>query len=101
MDNKILYTAKFTHHDLKFHKDWQKSDKRFESWSGQTDRPIPIYPPKLFLGGINIIRISSFDGSGDLSMSVGNNIIDSSHNLIISIGNNIMYLFIVHQDTFL
>jgi hypothetical protein len=106
MDNKILYTAKFTHHDLKFHKDWQKSDKRFESWSGQTDRQTDrqadsYIPPKLFLGGINIIRISSFDGSGDLSMSVGNNIIDSSHNLIISIGNNIMYLFIVHQDTFL
>jgi hypothetical protein len=29
MDNKILYTAKFTHHDLKFHKVWWKSDKRF------------------------------------------------------------------------
>ena len=28
MDNKILYTAKFTHHDLKFHKVWWKSDKR-------------------------------------------------------------------------
>jgi hypothetical protein len=29
MDNKFLYTAKFTHHDLKFHKDWWKSDKFF------------------------------------------------------------------------
>jgi hypothetical protein len=38
MDNKILYAAKFTHHDLKFHKVWWKSDKRFGSWSGQTDR---------------------------------------------------------------
>jgi hypothetical protein len=49
MDNKILYTAKFTHYDIKFHKVWWKSDKRFGSWSGQTDsktdRPIPIYPP--------------------------------------------------------
>jgi hypothetical protein len=36
MDNNILYTAKFTH--LKFHKVWWKSDKRFGSWSGQTDR---------------------------------------------------------------
>ena len=34
---KILYTAKFTHHDLKFHKVWWKSDKRFGSWSEQTD----------------------------------------------------------------
>jgi hypothetical protein len=61
MDNKILYTAKFTHHDLKFHKVWWKSDKRFGSWSGQTDertdretdRSIPIYPPQTtFAGGI-------------------------------------------------
>jgi hypothetical protein len=55
MDNKILYTAKFTHHDLKFHKVWWKSDKRFGSWSGrtdgQTDRPIPIYPPYVVWGG--------------------------------------------------
>ena len=51
MDNKILYTAKFTHHDLKFHKAWWKSDKRCGSWSGQTDgerdRPIPMQPLKL------------------------------------------------------
>ena len=38
MNNNILYTAKFTHHDLKFHKVWWKSDKRCGSWSGQTDR---------------------------------------------------------------
>jgi hypothetical protein len=38
MDNKILYTAKFTHHDLKFHKVWWKSDKRCGSWSAQTDK---------------------------------------------------------------
>jgi uncharacterized cysteine cluster protein YcgN (CxxCxxCC family) len=31
MDNDILYTAKFTHHDLKFHKAWWKLDKRFGS----------------------------------------------------------------------
>ena len=60
MDNKILYTAKFTHHDLKFHKVWWKSDKRFGSWSGQTDRrtdrPIPIYPPSNYnCGGYNYI----------------------------------------------
>jgi len=54
MDNKILYTANFTHHDLKFHKVWWKSDKRFGSSSGWTDRPIPIYPPppKLRLRGV-------------------------------------------------
>jgi hypothetical protein len=34
MDNKILYTAKFTHHDLKFHNVWWKSDKRCGSWGG-------------------------------------------------------------------
>ena len=34
------------------------------------------------------------------SILVGNNITDASHDLIISVGNNIMYLFIVHQDTF-
>ena len=34
------------------------------------------------------------DGSGDLSLMVGNNITDASHDLIV--GNNIMYLFIVH-----
>jgi hypothetical protein len=32
MDNKIIYTAKFTHHDLKFHKGWWKSNKRCGSW---------------------------------------------------------------------
>ena len=53
MDNKILYTAGFTHHYLKFHKVWWKSDKRCGSWSGQTDRQIPIYPPQtMFAGGI-------------------------------------------------
>jgi hypothetical protein len=64
MDNTILYTAKFKHHDLKFHKVWWKSNKRFGSWSGQTnrwtdgrtdrktDRPIPIYPPNYVCGGI-------------------------------------------------
>ena len=50
MDNKILYTAKFTHHDLKFHKIWWKSDKSCGSWSGQMDRQadsyIPPPPPK-------------------------------------------------------
>ena len=54
MDNKILYTAKFTDHDLKFHKAWWKSDKRCGSWSGQTDRQIPIYPQTMFAGGIKI-----------------------------------------------
>jgi hypothetical protein len=52
MDNTILYTAKFTHHDLKCHKVWWKLDKRCGSWFGQTDRPIPIYPPKLCLRGV-------------------------------------------------
>ena len=39
-----------------------------------------------------IIRISSFDGSGNSSMSVGINIIDASRDLIISVGHNITYL---------
>jgi len=61
MDNKILYTAKFTHHDLKFHKVWWKSDKRFGSWSGWTDKQTEtdrqtgrfLYtPPNYVLGGI-------------------------------------------------
>jgi hypothetical protein len=38
-----------------------------------------------------MIRISSFDGSDDLSMSI-NNIIDASHDLKISVGHNITYL---------
>jgi hypothetical protein len=60
MDNKILYTAKFTHHDLKFHKVWWKSDKRCGSWSGQMDRQTDIQadsyipPQTMFAGGINI-----------------------------------------------
>ena len=66
MDNKILYTAKFTHHDLKFHKVWWKSDKRCGSWSGQTDRQTNrqarqtgrfLYTPQtMFAGGIIIKR---------------------------------------------
>ena len=57
MDNKILYTAKFTHHDLNFHKVWWKSDI-YKMWKlvradGQTDRPIPIPPPPtMFAEGI-------------------------------------------------
>jgi CO dehydrogenase/acetyl-CoA synthase alpha subunit len=39
-----------------------------------------------------IIRISSFDKSGNSSMSVGINIIDASRDLIISVGHNITYL---------
>ena len=56
MDNKILYTAKFTHHDLKFHKVWWKSDKDLEidpDTDRQTDRPIPIYPPNYVCRGYN------------------------------------------------
>ena len=55
MDNKILYTAKFTHHDLKFHKVWWKSDKRCGSWSGQTNSYIP--PQTMFAGGIIICDV--------------------------------------------
>jgi hypothetical protein len=60
MNNKILYTAKFTHHDLKFHKVWWKSDKRCRSWSRQTDRQTDrqadsyISPQTMFAGGIII-----------------------------------------------
>ena len=57
MDNMSLNTAKFKHHDLKFHKVWWKSDKRCGSWSGQTDRQTgrqadSYIPPKLCLRGI-------------------------------------------------
>ena len=68
MDNKILYTAKFTPHDLKFHKVWWKSDKRCGSWSGQTDRQIDrqtgrfLYTPHtMFAGGIIIKRYNGND----------------------------------------
>jgi hypothetical protein len=65
MDSKILYTAKFTHHDLKFHKVWWKSDKRCGSWSGQTDRPIPIYPSNYVCRGYDYLRkIKSFREAG-------------------------------------
>jgi hypothetical protein len=47
-----------------------------------------------------IMRISSFDGSGDLSMSVGNNIIDASRDLIISVGHNITYLSIISYTVY-
>ena len=60
MDDKILYTTKFTHHDLKFHKVWWKSDKRFGSQFGKTDRrtdrdrPADSYiPPNYVCGGYN------------------------------------------------
>ena len=64
MDNKILYTAKFTHRDLKFHKVWWKSDKRCGNWFGQTDRWTDrqtdrqsdsyIPPQTMFVEGIKI-----------------------------------------------
>jgi hypothetical protein len=47
-------------------------------------------------GGGKVTKESLMNGSGDLSLIVGNNITDASHDLIISVGNNIMYLFIVH-----
>jgi hypothetical protein len=68
MDNTILYTAKFTHHDLKVHKDWWTSDKRCENWSGQTYRRTDgqtdrqtdrfLYTPQTMFAGaiINIIQ---------------------------------------------
>ena len=66
MDNKILYTAKFTHHDLKFHKVWWKSDKRFGSWSGQTDRQTDSYirPQTTFAGGIQITGMQDSNSQG-------------------------------------
>jgi hypothetical protein len=57
-------------------------------------KPTCKYPEKT-THHLTVARIS-FDGSGDLSLIVGNNITDASHDLIISVGNNIMYLFIVH-----
>ena len=47
-----------------------------------------------------MIRISSFDGSDDLSMSI-NNIIDASRDLIISVGHNIKYLSIKYYPDYL
>ena len=66
MDNKILYAAKFTHHDIKFHKVWWKSDKTRGSWSGQTDRQTDSYipPQTTFLyvcGGYNKMVITVRD----------------------------------------
>ena len=75
MDNKILYIAKFTHHDLKFHKVWWKSDKRFGSWSRQTDKMDRqmdrrtdrqkerfLYTPQtMFAGGIIMLSFKGFD----------------------------------------
>jgi hypothetical protein len=58
MDNKILYTAKFTYHDLKFHKVWWKSDKRCGSWSGQTDTGRFLYTPQtMFAGSIKMFGV--------------------------------------------
>ena len=48
-----------------------------------------------------IMQISSFDGSGDLSMSVGNNIIDASRDLIITVGHKITYLGIKYYKDYL
>jgi hypothetical protein len=68
MDNTILYTAMFTHHDLKVHKVWWKSDKRCENLSGQTYRRTDgqtdrqtdrfLYTPQTVFTGaiINIIQ---------------------------------------------
>jgi hypothetical protein len=42
---------------------------------------------------IKYYPFSSFDGSGDLSMSVGINITDASRDLIISVGHNIKIQF--------
>ena len=69
MDNTILYTAKFTHHELKFHKVGGNRTKDLEvgpdrqtkrQTCRETDRhthrqtgiPIPIYIPKIMFGGI-------------------------------------------------
>jgi hypothetical protein len=56
MDNKILYTAKFTHPDLKFHKVeiGQKMWKLVQI-NGQTDSYIPPPPPNYVCGGIIIL----------------------------------------------
>ena len=73
MDNTILYTAQFTHYDLKFHKVWWKSDKRCGSWFGetdirtngqtdrQTDRPIHICPQTMIERGIIIFLMGLTD----------------------------------------
>ena len=62
MDNKILYTAKFTHYDLKFIKFGGNRTKDVEvgpdrrtdrQTDRQTDGQIPIYNPKLCLRRYN------------------------------------------------
>jgi hypothetical protein len=61
MDNKNPLTAKFTHHDLKFHKVWWKSYKRCGSWSGQTGRFL-CTPQTMFAGGIITSKYAMFQG---------------------------------------
>ena len=53
MDNKILYTAKFTHHDLKFHKVWWKLVRT----DRQTDRF--LYTPQTIFAGDIIIQLQN------------------------------------------
>jgi hypothetical protein len=57
MDNKILYTAKFTYHDLKFHKVGGNQTKDLEVGPDrQTDRQADSYiitPPNYICGGYN------------------------------------------------
>jgi hypothetical protein len=61
MENTIIYTAKFTHHDLKFHKVLWTSDNDLEvgldgRTEGQTDRQADSYisPQIIFAGGISM-----------------------------------------------
>ena len=66
----ILYTAKLTHHDLKFHKTWWKSDKKMWKlvWTdGQTDRQANSYipPHTIFAGGIQRMTTTYYVGSPD------------------------------------
>jgi hypothetical protein len=53
MDNKIRYTAKYTHHDLKFQSLVEIGQKMWKLV--QTDRPIPTYPPNYVCGGYKYI----------------------------------------------
>ena len=53
MDNKILYTAKFTHHDLKFHKVWWKRTNDLEAGPDRQTGRFLHTPSNYVCGGYN------------------------------------------------
>ena len=55
MDNKILYTAKFTQRDLKFHKVWLEIGQKM--WKLVRTNRFLYTPQTMFVGGINMSQI--------------------------------------------